>query len=59
MSGIPITPNGKGHSEVYGASDRFDEQLDRRRTIRTAAWRLVRNDFPESPKGLNWLTASV
>ena len=52
MSGIPITPNGKGHMEVYGASDRFDEQLDRRRTIRTAKWRLVRNDFPEKPKGL-------
>ena len=42
----------QGHSEVYGASDRFDEQLDRRRTIRTAAWRLVRNDFPEKPQGL-------
>ena len=52
MSGIPITPNGKGHMAVYGASDRFDEQLDRRRTIRTAKWRLVRNDFPEKPKGL-------
>lgn len=53
MSGLPITPSGKGHREIHGASDRFDEENDRVRTIRTAQWRLIRNDFPDTPAGLD------
>ena len=51
LSGIPITPQGTGWHEIHGASDRFDEVLDRSRTIRTRNWRLTRNDFPEKPAG--------
>ena len=53
MPGIPITPSSTGHREIHGASDRFDEKNDRVRTIRTAEWRLIRNDFPEIPAGLD------
>lgn len=53
LPGLPITPEGEGHQEIHGASDRFDEEMDRVRTIRTRHWRLVRNDFPQKPKGLD------
>ena len=51
MSGTPIAPQGTGRNEIHGASDRFDEVVDRSRTIRTRNWRLTRNDFPEKPAG--------
>ena len=53
LPGLPITPMGDGHQEIHGASDRFDEEMDRVRTIRTRHWRLVRNDLPQKPKGLD------
>ena len=53
LSGTPITPSGQGHPEIHGASDRFDEINDRARTIRTANWRLIRNDFTNTPAGLD------
>ena len=51
LSGIPIAPQGPGRHEIHGASDRFDEVMDRSRTIRTRHWRLTRHDFPERPAG--------
>jgi uncharacterized sulfatase len=53
LPGLPITPKGQGRQAIHGASDRFDEEMDRVRTIRTRHWRLVRNDFPQKPKGLD------
>ena len=53
LPGLPITPMGDGHQEIHGASDRFDEEMDRVRTIRTRHWRLVRKDLPQKPKGLD------
>lgn len=53
LPGLPITPEGEGHKAIHGASDRFDEEMDRVRTIRTRHWRLVRNDYPQKPKGLD------
>jgi N-sulfoglucosamine sulfohydrolase len=53
LPGTPITPLGQGNSEIHGASDRFDEISDRVRTIRTAQWRLIRNDMTNTPAGLD------
>ena len=38
-----ILPFGEGHMAVFGASDRMDEQEGRRRSVRTAKWRLTHN----------------
>ena len=38
-----ILPESEGHMAVFGASDRMDEQEGRRRSVRTAKWRLTHN----------------
>lgn len=46
LPGQPILPFAEGHSAVFGAADRFDGELTRQRTVRTARWRLTRNHLP-------------
>ena len=53
LSGMPILPDSRGHEAVYASTDRLDEHLNRRRTIRTTNWRLIRNDFQDRPAGIN------
>lgn len=47
LPGEVIHPESSGHRALFGASDRMDEQYDRRRTIRTQNWRLTHNLYPE------------
>jgi arylsulfatase A-like enzyme len=35
--------------QVFAASDRFDEQYDRKRSVRWGNWKYIRNYFPEKP----------
>jgi hypothetical protein len=50
---MPILPDSRGHEAVYASTDRLDEHLNRRRTVRTTNWRLIRNDFQDRPAGIN------
>ena len=44
-----ILPFGEGHTAVFGASDRMDEHQGRRRSVRTASWRLTQNSSSSKP----------
>ena len=54
LSGMPITPKSTGHTAVFGAGDRFDSELHRKRSIRTERWRLTHNQLqtPELSTGI-------
>ena len=45
MSGTAIVQGGDGHPAVFGAGDRFDAELHRKRSVRTPRWRLTRSDL--------------
>jgi hypothetical protein len=47
LSGKVISPESSGHEALFGASDRMDEQYDRRRTVRNQNWRLTHNLYPD------------
>ena len=47
LPGKVIHPESSGHGALFGASDRMDEQYDRRRTVRTRNWRLTHNIYPD------------
>jgi arylsulfatase A-like enzyme len=47
LPGKVILPKSSGHEALFGASDRMDEQYDRRRTIRMQNWRLTHNMHPD------------
>jgi arylsulfatase A-like enzyme len=47
LPGEVIRPESYGHEALFGASDRMDEQFDRRRTVRTQSWRLTHNLHPD------------
>ena len=47
LPGKVIHPESSGHRALFGASDRMDEQYDRRRTIRMQSWRLTHNMYPD------------
>ncbi len=36
-------------SQIFAASDRFDEQYDRKRSVRSGKWKYIRNYYPEKP----------
>ena len=56
LSGMPVGIQSHGHGAVFGAGDRFDSELHRKRSVRAGRWRLTRHDLgkPELSFGITY-----